>query len=73
MPEWPQQNKDFTPRPIEHAPNTFRVSGPNRRFLNDSWDLSKGALWDMGVWENWDLVLGDLHSTSSRFSGFGIA
>jgi hypothetical protein len=60
MPEWPQQNTDLTPRSTEHTRNTFGANGPDRGFLSDTWDLSEGALWDVGVWENWDLDLGDL-------------
>lgn len=69
MPEWPQQNTDFTPRSTEHTPNTFGASGPNRELLNDTWNFSEGALWDLGVWQNWDLDLGDLTAPVPDFQG----
>lgn len=69
MPEWPQQNTYFATRSTEHTPNTFGEGGPNRGILNDTWNFSEGALWDVGVWENWDLDLGDLTAPVPDFQG----
>jgi hypothetical protein len=43
MLEWPQISNFIR--------NTFGASTPDNGFMNNAWDFSKDALWDVGVWK----------------------
>ncbi|KAH8755616.1 hypothetical protein F5882DRAFT_385254 [Hyaloscypha sp. PMI_1271] len=61
MPKWPQRSNDF-------ISNSLGVSISDSGFMGGStWDFSDDALWNAGVWENWDLELAAATAPTSDF------
>ena len=59
MLEWPQISNFIR--------NTFGASTPDNGVMNNAWDFSEDALWDVGVWKDWDLDLGDITAPIPEF------
>jgi hypothetical protein len=61
MPKWPQRSNDF-------ISNSFGASISDSGFMGVSTrDFSDDALWNAGVWENWDLELAATTAPNSDF------
>ena len=61
MPKWPQRSTDL-------KSNSFGASISDSGFTGGStWDFSNDALWNAGVWEDWDLELAATTAPDSDF------
>jgi hypothetical protein len=61
MPKWPQRSTDL-------ISNSFGASISDSGFMGGStWDFSNDALWNAGVWEDWDLELAATTAPNSDF------